>query len=86
MSIARAHKASFEKWLFGCLVEEGYPNSEELAKALMILVDGAVTRMLVQRDAGYALVAARTAQVVLDSAAKPAARLMTIPEPIEESG
>lgn len=70
MSAARAHKASFEKWLVGCLIDEGYKDTEELAKSLMILLDGAVVRMMVHRDSGYAEVAARTARVLLDSAAK----------------
>jgi AcrR family transcriptional regulator len=70
MSIARAHKSGVEKWLVGCLIEEGYSDAEELAKSLMILLDGAVTRLIVHRDAEYARVAARTAQTLLGSAVR----------------
>lgn len=74
MNVARAHKSGFERWLMSCLVDEGYKDSGELAKAMMVLLDGAVTRIIVHRDPEYANVAARTAQIILESAGKNRAR------------
>ncbi len=54
LEVSRRHKAAFERWLRDDLREEGYEDAEGLARMLLILLDGAVTRMLVSKDPGYA--------------------------------
>lgn len=65
LDVARTHKLGFEDWLRRELSAEGYPNAEELAEMLTILLDGTVTRMLVHRNPRYAAVAARAALALL---------------------
>lgn len=66
LEVARAHKRGFETWLTTELEMEGYPDAGDLAASLMILIDGTSIRMLMQRDPGYASVAARLAGQLLD--------------------
>jgi len=63
--IARAHKANFEKWLSDTLASEAHRDCETLARGLMVLIDGAVTQMLLHRDARYAHAAGRAARALL---------------------
>ena len=63
--IARAHKANFEKWLADSLAAEGYEDCAALAQSLMVLIDGAVTQILLHRKSSYAHAAARAAQALL---------------------
>ncbi|MEM1047493.1 MAG: helix-turn-helix domain-containing protein [Pseudomonadota bacterium] len=65
LEVARAHKRGFETWLRTELETEGYPDAGDLAATLMLLIDGASIRMLVQRDPGYAGVAAQLAGQLL---------------------
>ena len=65
IKIARAHKANFEKWLRENLAAEGHRDCNVLARGLMVLIDGAVTQMLLHRAASYAQAAARAAQALL---------------------
>jgi AcrR family transcriptional regulator len=67
IKIARAHKSNVEKWLSGSLAAEGHQDCDTLARELMILVDGAVTQMLLHRDARYAHAAGRAANAILRS-------------------
>ena len=67
IGIARVHKSNFEKWLRISLAAEGHQDCDALARELMILVDGAVTQMLLHRDASYADAAGRAAQRLLRS-------------------
>ena len=67
IGIARAHKLNFEKWLSVNLAVEGHQDSDNLARELMILIDGAVTQMLLHRDASYARAAGHVAQRLLRS-------------------
>ncbi|WP_225767265.1 TetR/AcrR family transcriptional regulator [Inquilinus sp. Marseille-Q2685] len=63
--IARSHKASFENWLAESLKAEGRDDSAALAQSLMVLIDGAVTQILLHRKSGYAHAAARAARALL---------------------
>jgi AcrR family transcriptional regulator len=63
--IARAHKANFEKWLSDNLAAEGHGDCDALARSLIVLVDGAVTQMLLHRNASYAQAASRAAHALL---------------------
>jgi AcrR family transcriptional regulator len=65
--IARAHKSNVEKWLSDSLATEGRQDCDALARELMILVDGAVTQMLLHRDSSYARAAGRAAHAILGS-------------------
>jgi AcrR family transcriptional regulator len=84
--IARAHKANFEKWLSDRLAAEGYRDCAALARGLMVVIDGAVTQMLLHRDPRYAEAASHAACALLGYAprtghceppARANARLMT---------
>jgi AcrR family transcriptional regulator len=54
LTAARTHKARCEEWLLGMVVEEGHADAETIACALMVLIDGAVSQILIHRDAKYA--------------------------------
>jgi len=63
--IARSHKANFEKWLAASLAAERYEDCAALAQSLMVLIDGAVTQILLHRKPSYARAAARAAKALL---------------------
>lgn len=65
MDAARAHKNRFEKWLREGLKQDRYKNAEDLAKSLLLVLDGAITRMLIHRDIGYVEAAIRTTKILL---------------------
>lgn len=67
IDVARLHKKSFEAWLESDLVDAGYGDAAFLARSIMVLLDGAVTRMLVQRDPDYARQAGRVARHLLET-------------------
>jgi AcrR family transcriptional regulator len=69
--IARAHKASFERWLSNDLAAEGHRDCNDLARGLMVIIDGAVTQMLLHRDPSYARAAGRAACALLNSGRAP---------------
>lgn len=54
LTAARTHKARCEQWLLDMVNEEGHEDAETIARALMVLIDGAVSQILVHRDAKYA--------------------------------
>jgi hypothetical protein len=45
--------------------EEGHPDAKTLARALMVLIDGAVSQILIHRDAKYATSAGLAARSLL---------------------
>lgn len=65
LDVARSHKAAFEAWLRADLEDAGYENASELASMIMVLLDGAVTRMLVDRDPVHAAAAGVAARRLL---------------------
>ncbi|WP_193188164.1 TetR/AcrR family transcriptional regulator [Nisaea sediminum] len=65
LEVARRHKAGFEAWLAEELEQDGYGSAHELARLLMILLDGAIARMLVNRDPAYAMEAGQAARSLL---------------------
>jgi AcrR family transcriptional regulator len=69
--IARAHKANFEKWLSDSLAAEGHRDCDALARGLMVIIDGAVTEMLLHRNPSYAHAASRAACALLNSERAP---------------
>jgi AcrR family transcriptional regulator len=79
---ARAHKRGFESWLRGLLVEEGWSDPAELARMLMLLLDGGIVQTLTHRDPAYAAAAGNAARVLLGADrlaldSRPPVRLVT---------
>lgn len=68
LTAARAHKARCEQWLSDMVIEEGHADAETIARALMVLIDGAVSQILIHRDAKYATSAGFAARSLLSRA------------------
>src|SRR3954468_8027713 len=69
LGAARTHKARCEQWLLEMVHEEGHSDAKTIARALMILIDGAVCQILIHRDADYATSAGFAAQSLLSKVA-----------------
>ncbi len=72
IKIGSRHKAGFENWLTGECAAHGAAAPAELARQVMLLMDGAFSIMLVHRDPAYIEAAGRAAaalakQVVPDT-------------------
>lgn len=59
--IGARHKAGFERWLAGACASHGVIAPEELARQVVLLMDGAFSVMLVHRDPAYVEAAGRAA-------------------------
>jgi AcrR family transcriptional regulator len=59
--IGARHKAGFERWLAGACAEHGAVAPAELARQVVLLMDGAFSVMLVHRDPAYVEAAGRAA-------------------------
>lgn len=59
--IGARHKAGFERWLAGACAEHGATAPDELARQVVLLMDGAFSVMLVHRDPAYVEAAGRAA-------------------------
>jgi AcrR family transcriptional regulator len=71
-----AHKKRFEQWLADVFAAHGIEERQELARQIVLLLDGAATVMLVHRDAAYVkaasdLAAARVEAAAAERPAKP---------------
>lgn len=86
---ARRHKEEFEAWMRSMLDEEGRSDSATLARALMVLLDGAIVQTLIHRRRACAEAAAiATAALLEPGRQKKAARspLRLVPgEPAERA-
>ena len=63
MKVGAAHKKKFEAWLCNVFEDARMDNSDELARHVVLLMDGAFSTVLVHRDPEYLVsagVAART--------------------------
>jgi len=67
-AVASDHKHTLEAWLARLLAAERIDDAPALARQLMIIVDGAVTQILVHRDPQYAEAAGRAATALIDAA------------------
>ena len=67
LTAARTHKTRCEQWLLEIVTEEGHSNADTIARALMVLIDGAVSQIVIHRDAKYAASAAFAAGSLLSS-------------------
>jgi AcrR family transcriptional regulator len=53
LKVGAAHKKRFEAWLTDALTNEGVDGAAVAARKIVILLDGAVTVMLIHRDPAY---------------------------------
>jgi AcrR family transcriptional regulator len=60
------HKKRFESWLAGALACEGVDDAERLARAILLLLDGAGAVMLIHRDRAYVEAAGEVAAALLN--------------------
>jgi AcrR family transcriptional regulator len=70
LTAARTHKARCEQWLLEMVKQEGHADAETIARALMVLIDGAVSQILIHRDAKYATSAGFAARSLLSTPAR----------------
>lgn len=63
--IATKHKLAFEEWFSDYLSSNDVDEAELVARQLMILVDGAITQLLIHRDPSYATAAASAAVALI---------------------
>jgi AcrR family transcriptional regulator len=68
--IGARHKAGFERWLAGACAEHGATAPEELARQVVLLMDGAFSVMLVHRDPAYVEAAGRAAAALAEAAVR----------------
>lgn len=73
LAVAGRHKKALEAWLAGLLAAEGLSRPDLLARQLMVLLDGAITAVLIHRDPGYAEAAGEAALRLIETAAARAA-------------
>jgi len=66
--IGARHKAGFEHWLAEACAEHGVAAPDELARQVVLLMDGAFSVMLVHRDPAYVEAAGRAAAVLAATA------------------
>jgi hypothetical protein len=62
MKVGAAHKKKFEVWLTQVFLEHGAANPEELARHILLLMDGAFSTVLVHNDPEYIASAGRAAR------------------------
>lgn len=62
MKVGAAHKKKFEVWLLDLFEEQGIANSKELARHIVLLMDGAFSTVLVHNDPSYIESAGRAAR------------------------
>lgn len=69
-TIARRHKAQLERHLAEILARSGIARSRELARAVWLLSEGAISLILVHGDRGYSAAAAEAAKALVDHYAR----------------
>ncbi len=72
VKVGAAHKKKFEAWLAERLAAGGVAGPQELARHIVILMDGVFSCVLIHRDVGYADAAARAAKTMVEGALRPA--------------
>ncbi|PZA09578.1 TetR family transcriptional regulator [Rhodopseudomonas palustris] len=73
IKIGAAHKKKFERWLRDTFAEAGIAGADELARQMLLLLDGSFAVVLLHRDASY-----------METAGAAAARLVAaaLPHPV----
>ena len=72
IAAAAKHKRTFEAWLADLLAAEDVADRRLVARQLMVLLDGAITHILIHRDPDYAIAAGRAAATLVDAARRAA--------------
>lgn len=65
MKIGARHKANVEAWLAGVMTDGGVKNAGDLARQIVILLDGAFSTTLLHRDPAYIEAAGRAAAALV---------------------
>ncbi|WP_227270417.1 TetR/AcrR family transcriptional regulator [Roseobacter weihaiensis] len=68
MRVGAAHKKKFEAWLFHVFEDCQTENPHELARHVVLLMDGAFSTVLVHHDAEYLVSAGRAARALVANA------------------
>lgn len=68
MKVGAAHKKKFEAWLSEIFADRGLAAPQELARHIVLLMDGAFSTVLVHRDPAYIEAAGRAARQVVSAA------------------
>ena len=66
MTVGADHKKRFEAWLEGRVAEHEIAGADALARQIALLMDGALSAMLVHRDPAYAEEAGRAARALVE--------------------
>lgn len=65
IKVGAVHKKRFESWLTDALVDEGVDEAPRIARAIVILLDGAAAVMLIHRDRAYVEAAGEIAAALI---------------------
>lgn len=68
MKVGATHKKKFEAWLSEIFTREALADPEELARQVVLLMDGAFSTVLVHRDPAYVEAAGRAARALVTEA------------------
>ena len=72
IKIGAAHKKKFEEWLRIAFEGEGIQEGSQLARQIVLLLDGSFAVVLLHRDASYMETAGRAAFSLVEAALRPA--------------
>ncbi|MEP4196084.1 MAG: TetR/AcrR family transcriptional regulator, partial [Aliishimia sp.] len=70
MKVGAAHKKKFEAWLLGEFEERKIEEPHELARHVVLLMDGAFSTVLVHHDPEYILSAGRAVKSMLENVSR----------------
>ncbi|MEO0909408.1 MAG: TetR family transcriptional regulator [Pseudomonadota bacterium] len=70
MKVGAAHKKKFEAWLGEEFKDREVQSPEDLARHIVLLMDGAFSTVLVHRDADYLTSAGQAARLMVENAMK----------------
>ncbi|CCD91273.1 putative transcriptional regulator, TetR family [Bradyrhizobium sp. ORS 375] len=68
IKIGAAHKKKFEAWLQATFAEAGIESAGELARQMLLLLDGSFAVVLLHRDASYMETAGEAARALVQAA------------------
>lgn len=68
ITVGRAHKKKFEDWLGQTFAEAGIANAPELARQVVVLMDGSFATVLLHRDPAYMEAAGDAAAALIKAA------------------
>ena len=68
MKIGAAHKKKFEAWLHATFEAEGIAEPLQLARQILLLLDGSFAVVLLHRDPGYMETAGEAAHALIEAA------------------